>query len=654
MRRFGAMRSWVAAGVVVTVAATGARTASADETPSPQVTDVSVRDGQARVVTEVSVATADVSAQRPQATVTIDGHAVTGVSAKLDAGGVDAQSEQRSVVLAIDTSGSMAGTGLAGAKAAALTYLHAVAPDVRVGVVAFSDTPRVVVLPVTDHRAIAAGIAGLDARGETSMYDGVLAALHVLPGGGQRRIVLLSDGEDTVSHTSLAALLKAIRGAGVVVDTVGFHTARRQSGILQEIAATTHGRRYSVAAATDIAAAFRSAASTLSARVMLTFPVPAALHGRQHLDLVITLGGRSFAASTEIGLPVAATTIPGTGSQGAADRWWGSRSSYWAGLAAIFLALLTFALVVLAGVQQRRRRREVPSLLQAYSAAPALHANVAVNADGPERAEGVVGSAVRSAAERVVQSRGREEAMVLALERAALPLTPAEWVLAQAGVSVIALLVLVLCGLPLLLALLITAALAIFGPRLLLSFRATRRQRAFVAKLPDALSVLAGSLSSGFSLAQALDTLVNDAPEPVAGEMRKAIAASRLGIPIEDALETVADTLDVEEFRWVVMAIRVQRDVGGSLAEVLLTVAATLRDRDKLQRQVRVLTAEGRISAYVLVAMPFALTLFFITFRPAYLRQLYTNAFGVAMIIADVVLVAVGWFWMRRLVKVEI
>ena len=123
-------------------------------------------------------------------------------------------------------------------------------------------------------------------------------------------------------------------------------------------------------------------------------------------------------------------------------------------------------------------------------------------------------------------------------------------------------------------------------PWFYLSFKATRRIKKFNGQLAETLSIIAGGLQAGLSLSQAVDTVVREGTEPIAGEFSRAIVEQRLGVEIEDSLETVAERMDSIDFKWVVMAIRIQREVGGNLAELLLNVAATLREREYLRRQV--------------------------------------------------------------------
>jgi tight adherence protein B len=151
-----------------------------------------------------------------------------------------------------------------------------------------------------------------------------------------------------------------------------------------------------------------------------------------------------------------------------------------------------------------------------------------------------------------------------------------------------------------------------------------------------------------------MDTIVREGAEPVAGEFRRALVETRLGVQIEDALESMAERMMSDDFRWTVMAIRIQRDVGGNLAELLLSVAATLREREYLRRQVKSLSAEGRFSAYILLAMPPLLLLYEATTNATYLSPLIHTPMGWVMLGAMGGLMGVGAFMMQRLVKLEV
>jgi tight adherence protein B len=192
------------------------------------------------------------------------------------------------------------------------------------------------------------------------------------------------------------------------------------------------------------------------------------------------------------------------------------------------------------------------------------------------------------------------------------------------------------------------------GMRLLVSLRIGRRRAAFGDQLPDVLQLIASSLQSGFSLAQALDAVVREGSQPAAAEFSRALGEARIGADLADALDGVAARMDSQDMRWSVMAIRIQRSVGGNLAEVLRNTIATMRERAFLRRHVKALSAEGRLSAYILVALPIVLGGWLFYSSRSYMQLLYTTTFGLMMLTGAVALVVIGAFWMRALIKVEV
>jgi tight adherence protein B len=231
---------------------------------------------------------------------------------------------------------------------------------------------------------------------------------------------------------------------------------------------------------------------------------------------------------------------------------------------------------------------------------------------------------------------------------------PAEWILVHAGITIGAGLVGLLLSSGGILLTLLMALVGAVVPWVYLGIRKSRRLKAFNAQLADTLQLIAGSLSAGLSLAQSLDTVVREGSDPVAAEFRRALVESRLGVQIEDSLDAIADRMDSEDFRWIVMAIRIQREIGGNLSELLLKVAATMREREYLRRQVKTLSAEGKMSAWILGGMPPAIFVYMLVVNPSYVQPMLVTPMGWAMLAAAVVLTVVGAFWMSRVVKVDV
>jgi tight adherence protein B len=197
-------------------------------------------------------------------------------------------------------------------------------------------------------------------------------------------------------------------------------------------------------------------------------------------------------------------------------------------------------------------------------------------------------------------------------------------------------------------------AAGLVGPWMYLGFRRSRRRKAFNSGLPDTLQLISGSLAAGLSLPQSIDTIVREGSEPISGEFRRVLIEQRLGVTLEDALEGVAERFDSKDFEWVVMAIKIQRQVGGNLAELLDTVAATMREREYVRRQVAALAAEGKLSAWVLGGLPPLFMLYLLLTNYDYVIVMFREPLGWAMLAGACTILGVGVFWMSRLVKVEV
>lgn len=182
----------------------------------------------------------------------------------------------------------------------------------------------------------------------------------------------------------------------------------------------------------------------------------------------------------------------------------------------------------------------------------------------------------------------------------------------------------------------------------------TRRRKKFEAQFPDILDMLSASLESGSGIPQALELVVAEVDEPAAGEFARVLTATRLGTPWVEALTGLAERLDSRDLRWTVQAILVQQRTGGRLADVLRSTAETMRGREEVRRELAALTAEGKLSAYVLTGLPFAFAGFLILARGTYVHPLFTTRLGLVMVIGGLILLAGSYAVMRRIIRVEV
>ena len=585
--------------------------------------------------------------------VAFNGVTLDGVSAE-SASGSDTVS--RAAMLVIDTSGSMSGAGIAGAKAAAAAFITSVPDDVDVGLVTFADRPQLVKAPTADRAAVAQAVQRLTVRGETALYDATVLASRQLSSYTSKTVLLLTDGNDTTSNTSLKSAVAAVKGSKAVVDAVGFRTTEAQGAPLRGLASATGGRVVAAAAADELARAFRQAAQDIAAQVVITADVPKELAGQSgNISVTASAAEEVVTDSAFVTLP---ELPPAQIARGAAPRpvdvsngGLKSKTGLALALIFVFIALSIVAFFAIGTVRRGDHNKGVSRRLSIYTLTGRVSEQERETTAFGE--SGVAKSAVELAG-RAIAKRDFESALAQQLEASAVPFRPAEWLLIQTGVMfAVALLMFLLTGGKLVGALL-GLVLGIALPLGYLKVKERRRQSAFLAALPDTLQLISGSLSAGYSLPQAVDTVVNEGTEPIAGEFKRALIETRLGVPIEDALEGIAERIRSKDFSWVVMAVRIQREVGGNLAEVLVTTANTLRERERIRRQIDVLSAEGRLSAWILGGLPVVFALYLILVRPSYVKILVTDAIGIAMVVGGVILMTVGVFWLRKVVKVDV
>jgi tight adherence protein B len=319
-----------------------------------------------------------------------------------------------------------------------------------------------------------------------------------------------------------------------------------------------------------------------------------------------------------------------------------------------FLGLLVLALVAIfypiakaERVAKQARLNEVGRYRVIGAVGPAAQLDTAAPIESALMARGL------ALVDRVVRSRGHHIRLVTKLDRTGLRIRPAEWAAVQLSAVI---------ALALIFAFVLSSPLGVVlgGPlgwavcRWFIAYKSKRHCTAFEANLPDALQLLAGALRSGFTLNQAIGSVVREGTEPTASEFGRVLTEVRLGAELEDALEELATRLRSYDMRLIVMSIRTAREAGGNLAEVLQTAAMTMRERAQLRGQVKVLSAEGRLSAWVLIGLPFAMAAYLLTFKKGYLNPLVDSGVGILLLVIGTVLLGLGSFWLTRLVKIEV
>ena len=238
------------------------------------------------------------------------------------------------------------------------------------------------------------------------------------------------------------------------------------------------------------------------------------------------------------------------------------------------------------------------------------------------------------------------------LERARIPLRPGEFVIVVIGGALgIAALAMVAFGSVLMAG--GAALLAVLVAARVLRRRVAKRKKAFEAQLPDALSLVASSLSAGHTFLRAVQMMCEESAPPLSEEFSRLVAETRLGDSVTEALGRMAQRLQIRDLDMVVQAIRIQQTVGGKLADLFHTLSDVIRARDEVKREVLILTAEGRMSAYVLAGLVPSLFLIMRTLNPTYIEPLFHGT-GIIILVGSALSVMVGLFVILRMVKIDV
>ena len=191
-------------------------------------------------------------------------------------------------------------------------------------------------------------------------------------------------------------------------------------------------------------------------------------------------------------------------------------------------------------------------------------------------------------------------------------------------------------------------------PFIFLRVKRTRRLRAFEEAFPEALDLISRALKAGHAFATGLKMVADEMPEPIGPEFRKTFDEQNFGLPLKDALANLTVRIPLLDVRFFSTAVLIQRETGGNLAEILENLGHVVRERFKILRQVRVYTAHGRLTGYVLLALPAFLAVALAFINPEHMQLLFTEKMGHMMLGATVIMQTIGYFWIKQVVKIEV
>ena len=553
-------------------------------------------------------------------------------------------------VFVVDLSGSMDDGGtLTKVKQGITTFAKSMPDGDQMAIVSYNDAAVVESGFTSDIGQLTDAIDGMTAPrdGHTATYDAIRRAVSLFDDRKQLQpnVVLVTDGKDDASEATLSSAKAAVvsSGAGLFAVELG-HAGQVDSGTLDSVIDRTGGTSFVANDNGAITKTFDGLSATVHDQYVATY---ASTAPQGQVDVTLTVEGVERLASFVAGSKAtgAATGSAVANPSAFGPGWLHTKSGGLIGLGLVGLAagLGAFALASLAGSKDD----SLTAVLRPYSDGPMADDEH----DGALAQTALLQRAVELT-EDFAERQGFLVKVESALERADLPLRAAEGLFFWgAGGLILSLGAFALGGVVLggFVALL-TAML----PPAVVNFLAGRRGKAFQSALPDTLNLLSGSLRAGYSLLQGVEAVSKEVGDPMGQELRRIMTEARLGRQIEDAMEAVADRMGSADFAWAVMAIRIQREVGGNLSELLLTVADTMVHRERLRRDVAALTAEGKISAIILGLLPIGLGAFMWIGNPEYMHPLGATTMGHVLLGIATAAGLLGFAWMKKIINIKI
>ncbi len=550
------------------------------------------------------------------------------------------------VIMVLDTSGSMIPSGaMDAAKRAAISLVDRLPDNARVGVIGFGDSVSVLNEPTSDHSLARSNINSLAAGGDTALWDGLVEASKqgsdtsgILP-----YVVVLSDGANDGGVAGQQDAIDALEESGSALYAVFVDSPSADGTELQSAVEELNGI-YVAADSGELQTTYERIADRLAGRYQLTFPRPNQRTARVTVSVAVdntlafaqvVLDGEREESAAAVDAPegpARVLNVPTESQLGIVPPpnpgLLGRSFMLPIGALAMFVAMILMGALV-------------------------INPAVDIRLEAASRADQVAGLKGRlsTAADQLVARRDQEGELNKALDAAGLHLRPGEFVLITSVIVVVLALLGWLVG-GLLLGI-VVAVLASLCCVWYLSHRAAKQRELFAEQLTDTLGVLGGSLRAGRGLPQAMELVAQEAPSPTAEQFRRIGFEVQVGRDMTESMLSVAERMKSQDFEWVAKAVAINRELGGDLTELLDTIASTIRERRRISRMVKAISAEGRASGWVLLALPFFVFAFSLWRTPDTASLMFTTGIGQVLIAISLVMMTIGYFWIRKVVNFE-
>ena len=542
-------------------------------------------------------------------------------------------------ILLIDASNSMKGAPIQNAMAASRAFLGERKKDLPVAIVVFGPDDSVLSDFTTDPQQLADSVAQTPATSEgTHIYDALINAIDKAKDQGLERttVVLLSDGTDIGSSASRAEALQAAADANVRVISVGLSSPQYDPETLKSLANRTGGKYVETATPAELQPIFQEIGQQISSEYEVTYR--SLLPPQREAVVLVNVSGLAPASAKYT------TPALDLAPQGTFEETWSDEiiTSPWLMIFVVVavLALIAFAIFSAIDVRNRSLRRRMAQ----YVTVPSEEESRL------RRAE--VASMLADTAQRTVGGQKWWQRFESDVELSGIGLSP----LAIAGWTIVGGIFASLAAAVVFQSLwwLLLGLAAPFVTRYIVSRKVRKMRRAFEEQLADNLDVLAGAMRTGHSTMGALSVMVDSAIEPSKTEFRRVLQDEQLGVPLDDALMVMARRMQSYDAEQIALVMKLQREAGGNTAEVLDRVAEVIRGRMELRRLVDVLTAQARISRWILTGLPIFVLFALIFTGGDYLQPMLDSLVGKIALVFGAILVLIGSLWIKQISKLDV
>jgi len=557
------------------------------------------------------------------------------------------------VVLVLDTSGSMEGEPIEDAVSGALVFMKEMRTIDEFALVGFSDEVTLFSGFTTDRTRLRESIYQMNAEGETALWDGILVGLNQFGNRDKlkhRYLVVLTDGTDTVSKLSSSDVISKASQEDVTIYPIVLMSYDFNPEEIKGIASASNGELMIAAKSGELKSLYEDISRIIRNQYKISYTSFWSNTEGIDVRVLINKEGNSGSASIDYKNPFFAPAP----TEIIIDKtprffelfniWWVRLIIYGGMFIGIVLFLYLFINLLIPRKQLLRDRTEI----YGYRTGKRRAGDGAAEGKGKQGPYKHLVSMVSKAASK----RGFVEMFETRLQRAGMSVRGSEFITLHLVSIIIISLTTYFITRNFLLTF-IVLFIIVFVPFLILNMRTGQRIKKFHEQLPDTLQLISGSLKAGYSFNQAISMVVDETAPPISEEFKRVLSEIRMGLPERESLENMAERIGSEHFSWVVMSVNIQREVGGNLAEVMEIIASTIREREQVMNQIKALTSEGKLSAYILIGLPFAVGIIISFTNREYIGLLFSSNMGLAIIGIAALLMIIGIIWIIRIIKVE-